>query len=495
MNGQNPNNQVNQSNTNQQDGGINSSVLGSVVGPTPSTSTPQVAQQNPTPAEQPATTLNQTPVVGEQVANTNPEVSNAQNIQAETLTSPVNTNPAEGTVADTQTEALNPEPLASSPSPIAQPIPGTSGTPYQANSLTGDTVGVGTPNVGQENLNSNAFVEPTKVENIGITPPANNPINNQTKKKKPMNKVLFVIIIIVLMAAVAFGVYYFLNISNKVTVNTKDVQIGIGETLSDNINDYATITGSKAGTCTLNNRNVNTTVAGEYEFTITCGEESYTGKITVADLEAPSVSLNTVYKVVNESVTVDEFIDECSDMSNCTSNFVDENAVNTNLATAGGPYDVAINVADEAGNSKEVTGKLYVTPYSIQVFRSCESPSSNVDNYQATKTTTDYLPIGNDTTNGLVYLGVSQRIYTYTFTDAGSYESVVADHPDTLTFDGITGTASYNDDDLTFQITTDLSLETLNSEAGGTFPTTYEELSVYYNNLQYTCNNTLNNAE
>src|SRR5699024_1884181 len=141
----------------------------------------------------------------------------------------------------------------------------------------------------------------------------------------------------------------------------------------------------------------------------------------------------------------------------------------------GGPYDVAINVADEAGNSKEVTGKLYVTPYSIQVFRSCESPSSNVDNYQATKTTTDYLPIGNDTTNGLVYLGVSQRIYTYTFTDTGSYESVVADHPDTLTFDGITGTASYNDDDLTFQITTDLSLETLNSEAGGTFPTTYAE--------------------
>lgn len=473
MNGQNPNNQVNQSNTNQQDGGINSSVLGSVVGPTPSTPTPQEAQQDPTPTEQPATTLNQTPAVGEQV---------------------VNTNPAEGTVADTQTEALNPEPLASSPSPIAQPIPGTSGTPYQANSLTGDTVGVGTPNVGQENLNSNAFVEPTKVENIGITPPANNPINNQTKNKKPMNKVLFVIIIIVLMAAVAFGVYYFLNISNKVTVNTKDVQIGIGETLSDNINDYATITGSKADTCTLNNRNVNTTVAGEYEFTITCGEESYTGKITVADLEAPSVSLNTVYKVVNESVTVDEFIDECSDMSNCTSNFVDENAVNTNLATAGGPYDVAINVADEAGNSKEVTGKLYVTPYSIQVFRSCESPSSNVDNYQATKTTTDYLPIGNDT-NGLVYLGVSQRIYTYTFTDAGSYESVVADHPDTLTFDGITGTASYNDDDLTFQITTDLSLETLNSEAGGTFPTTYAELSVYYNNLQYTCNNTLNNAE
>ena len=84
MNEQNPNNQVNQSNTNQQDGGINSSVLGSVVGPTPSNPTPQVAQQNPTPAEQPATTLNQTPVVGEQVANTNPEVSNAQNIQAET---------------------------------------------------------------------------------------------------------------------------------------------------------------------------------------------------------------------------------------------------------------------------------------------------------------------------------------------------------------------------------------------------------------------------
>ena len=498
MNGQNPNNNQLNSNANN---GINASVLGSVspnpTQATPVTPTPGVNSAPTSPVSTPMGTVQSAPTpnvapspqtpqpnlntptpsvapVGTQTPNMNatqPQVNVAPNV-----------NVAPAPTAPTPASSVNPE-------PVAQPIPGTSGTPYQANSLTGNTVGVGTPTMGQDNLNSNGFVEPKKTENIGIVPPPSNPNANEQKKKKGMNKTLFVVLIIVAIAAVAFGVYYFLSISNKVSVTLKDVTIGVGDTLSDNINDYATISGKNAGSCTLNIRNVDTQTLGSYNFTITCGDESFTGKVNVSDTTAPEVSLNTLYKVINSTATLDEFVASCTDPSECTTAFANENTLTSYLATAGGPYSIEITATDNAGNTGTYNAQLYVTPYAIRIFKNCESTSSEVSGYQATKTVRDYLPMGNNDTGALVYLGVSQRIYTYVFTNADEYNSVIGDKPQTLTFDGITGQASYDDDKLTFQITTDLSLDTLNTEAGGTFPTNYTDIDNYYKNLSYTCNN------
>lgn len=471
MNGQSPNNnQVNQGGTPGTEG-ISASVLGSVT--------------------QPATNVGQTtqPVTPQPSVTPTPA----------TPASPVNPTIQEGpTVAPVQTPNPSPVTPESSPTtleqpvtqePVAQPIPGTSATPYTAaTSLTGNTVGVGTPNVGQDNLNANGFVEPNKVQNIGQVPPSNTPTNNKTNKKG-MNKTLFIVLIIVAIVAVAFGVYYFLSISSKATVNLKEVNIGVGDVVSDNINDYATISGD-ASSCALNTRNINAQAIGTYSFTITCDGEVYEGTANVVDMIAPVVTLNSaVYKAINSTVTVDEFVESCTDPSNCTTSFTNEATVTNYLSTAGGPYSVEITATDDSGNETIYTSNLYVTPYPIRLFKDCESPSSEVSGYQATKTTRDYLPIGYDANNVYSYLGVSQRIYTYVFTDTEEYSSVIGEKPQTITFDGITGQATYDDDNQTITIYTDLSIDTLNSEAGGAFPTTFVEINSYYTNLGYTCSN------
>ncbi len=495
MNGQSPNNnQVNQGGTPGTEG-ISASVLGSVtqpatnVGQTTQPVTPQPSV-TPTPAT-PASPVNPTIQEG-------PTVAPVQTPNPSPVTPTVNTNVSPAAPAQPTTPvqaAVTPE---SSPTtleqpvtqePVAQPIPGTSATPYTAaTSLTGNTVGVGTPNVGQDNLNANGFVEPNKVQNIGQVPPSNTPTNNKTNKKG-MNKTLFIVLIIVAIVAVAFGVYYFLSISSKATVNLKEVNIGVGDVVSDNINDYATISGD-ASSCALNTRNINAQAIGTYSFTITCDGEVYEGTANVVDMIAPVVTLNSaVYKAINSTVTVDEFVESCTDPSNCTTSFTNEATVTNYLSTAGGPYSVEITATDDSGNETIYTSNLYVTPYPIRLFKDCESPSSEVSGYQATKTTRDYLPIGYDANNVYSYLGVSQRIYTYVFTDTEEYSSVIGEKPQTLTFDGITGQAAYDDDNQTITIYTDLSVDTLNSEAGGAFPTTFVEINSYYTNLGYTCSN------
>lgn len=497
MNGQNPNNnQLNQGNTNTPSG-INASVLGSVnptpnpsstpVAPVTSGSTVMPAANAQTVAPQPTSTPSAKPTASQPNLN----VQTPPVTPIEEVTPGLNTNQQQ--VSSTQTSSVMPQsttaPSSINPTPVAQPIPGTNGTPYQANSLTGNTIGVGTPTMGQDNLNSNGFVEPNKVENIGVIPPPNNNANNQQKKKKGMNKTLFVVLIIVAIAAVAFGVYYFLSISNKITVKLKDVTIGVGDTLSDNINDYATITGKNSVSCTLNTRNVDTQTIGTYDFTITCGDDKFNGKVNVSDTTAPEVTLNTIYKEVNSTATIDEFVSSCTDPSECTTTFANENTLTNYLATAGGPYSIEINASDNAGNSSTYTAQLYVTPYPIRIFKNCESASSEVVGYNATKTISDYLPMGSDDTGALIYLGVSQRIYTYVFSNQEEYNNVIGNKPQVLTFDGKTGQTTYNDEDLTIKIYTDLSLDTLNNEAGGTFPTGYADMDAYYKNLSYTCNN------
>lgn len=494
MNGQSPtNNQVNQGATTGAQG-INASVLGSVPTATPNVaaSTPSVTPTTQAPMPQTAPQVQaavpptqQTPV--QNVATPQPTVNVAPATQSVAPNNTINAQQPTMSTPQQQPVAPTPNPEPAVQEPVAQPIPGTSATPYTAaTNLTGNTVGVGTPTMGQDNLNANGFVDPNKVQNIGQMPPS----NNQTTQpaKKGMNKTLFIVLIIVAIAAVAFGVYFFLSVSNKTTVSVKTVTVGVGDPLSDNINDYATISGD-ASSCSLNTRNVNTQEIGAYTFTITCDGEQYEGTVNVSDVTAPEVTLNTLYKEVNSTVTIDEFVESCTDPSECTTTFTNESTLTNYLSTAGGPYSISITVTDNAGNESIYTTDLYVTPYAIRLFKNCESSSSEVSGYQATKTTRDYLPIGQDNTGTYVYLGVSQRIYTYVFANVDEYTSVIGDKPQTLTFDGITGKAAYDDENQTITLYTDLSVDTLNNEAGGTFPTTFVEINSYYNNLGYTCSN------
>ncbi len=363
--------------------------------------------------------------------------------------------------------------------PVARPIPGTEGNPN--NNLTGNTVGTGVPLSG----NINNFTDAKKTDNIGMVPPPNN--EKPKKEKKPMNKTLFVVIIIVLIALVAFGVYYLLTLSSKVKLETKEVTVGVGEALSDNIDDYVTVTKGDKSSCKLSTKNVNSGEIGEYTYSVTCGDDVYTGKVIVKDMDAPKVSLNIVFKAVGDTVTVDDFVESCTDSSECKTTFVNEETVKNYLATAGGPYKVEISAVDNSDNSITYDGSLYVTEYPIALYYNCSGTEEQVSSYQATKTINDVLPMGRGTDLNWYYLNVSLREYIYVFTSKDEYEEVTKNKESSISFDGNTGFARYDDDNLTLTIVTDLAKETLNSEAAGAPINTYTDIYQLYTSKGYMC--------
>lgn len=436
MNGENPNNVTNNE--------LNSTSLGPIsLGNVQNNQNVGSQNVNPTPVPNNPTTVNPNPI---QMPN---------NVGSEA--------PA--------VESLDIAPqMPSTPSePVARPIPGTEG--MVDNVLTGNTVGVNN-NFNVEN-NVNGFTNANKVENIGAVPPQ----NNEEKKKKPMNKILFILLIVVLIGAVAFGVYYFLNISNNaVKLTTKTLSIGVGETLPDDIKEYITATKGNISTCSINTKNVDISTIGEYEVTINCGKNIYKTKVIVSDKTAPEVKLNMVFKTINSTVTVEDFVKSCNDPSNCKTNFADEAKVKEYLLTAGGPYEVGIEATDDAGNKEVYNAILYVTNEEISLFADFTSAETSLTEYKVKKTVNDIFSINR----ALVFQGAARRDYKYTFENQADYEEIVKDKADTITFDGVTGLARYNDKNLTLEISTDLSLDTLKSENNGEFPTSYQEIQAIY---------------
>ena len=367
--------------------------------------------------------------------------------------------------------------------PVARPIPGTEGLPNaDVNNLMGGTVGVGTTNFGTPNM-----VNPTKVENIGVVPPA----NENEKKKKPMNKFLFILLIVVLIAGVAFGVYYFLNISkNNVKLTTKEITIGIGETIPDDVKSYASSISGNTNLCSVNIRNVNPLAIGEYKVTITCNNKTYETKVIVGDKTAPQVELNTVFKKVGTSVKVEDFVKSCTDPSNCKTSFFNTDEVNNYLQTVGGPYNVQIVAEDDNGNKETYVTELYVTSDDIFLFLGCTSNEEEVLNYNAKKVTSDIFAISR---NEFAFLNVARRDYIYTFSDEAEYKQVIGNKNVTITFDNVTGYALYDDENKQLTIATDLSMDTLNSENNNAFPTNYSDIQELYKNKGYPGIQILNN--
>ena len=477
-------NEQNQNNLNQGEilGNVNPQPTPSVtpVPPTPTEPTPSVAPVPPTLAE-PTPSVAPVP---QAPAEPTPSVAPVPPTPAEPTPSvaPVPPTPAE------PTSSVAPMPEAPA-EPVATPIPGTEDSSIPSSNGLGNGIGQ-EPGISLGSIGGQD-VAPINVDDIGAVPP------KQEKQKKPMNKTLFVIIIIVLIAAVAFGVYYYLNMSsNSVNVNVKDVTIGVGETLSDDINTYADITGGGTDSCSLNNTNIKPNEIGDYNFTITCGDDTYSGTVHVVDNEAPVAELNVVYTNVGASTpAVEDFITSCSDnASQCNYSFESEDTIQGYLETAGGPYNVNITISDDAGNNKNISSALYVAPYEIRTIMSCESPETAMESYQGTMTTNDDLLIGREEDVGLVYMGISRRTYNYTFSNQEDYLSVAGDKPELITFNDITGIASYNDEDNTLSISVDLPQDTVNSEAGTTLDTTYSAMRNYYtDDLNYVCTNNFNN--
>ena len=461
MNGENPNTQNNE---------FTGGVLG-VAPAEPVAPTPQVA---PAPVEPVAPTPQVAPAPVEPVAPT-PQVA------------PAPVGPAAPTpqVAPAPVEPAAPTPqVAPAPAgPVAQPIPGTEGL-------------LATPNKGANMMATQGanFINQQKPVDIGTVPP-----ELPTQEKKKTNKILFIILIVVLIAGVAFGVYYFLTHSKKkLEITPKNVQLLINNDVPSNLQFYASVTNGDSSECTVDITGVDSSKIGEYEVKITCGENSYTSKVSIVDTIPPVVLTKIIFKKVSSPVDVNEFIysyieNSEADCTSCSSKFVDESNVSSQIQNPGGPYEVDIESSDGNGNNTTTKAIMYVTNSDIIAYMKCTSGKEEItiNDVHMYKEAEDIFAIGSVEGAGFAFLNAGRRLYRYEFNSVEDYQKAIGDKTDEITFNDITGHAGYDDENNVLTVSVDLSKGTLDSENNGNFPQGFSEIKTLYETTKgYSCANT-----
>ena len=325
---------------------------------------------------------------------------------------------------------------------------------------------------------------------IGTTPPISLEPEKQPKKKKS-NKTLFVLIILIVLFGIGFGTYYILkytdilNNTPKIVIETKNIEINIGDTLSTDINDYATVTGTDIKNCNVNKESVDSSKVGTYTYEITCGEIYKSGTINVVDNTELIVNVENIYKVKGSTVEAKDFI--INPKEDYTYEILNSEEVNTYLNGEEGTYVVKIK-ATSGAKTKEVEANLTIIKYEIRGYLICSSNSQNLENSSTTKTLIEKFAIVNDGNNG--FGGIAKQSYKFKFSDETEYTTYLADYKNkgTLTIDNVTGIAEFNDSDLTITLTTDKTKEEVITKYGESNMVNYRSIRNYFTDtLKYTC--------
>ena len=323
-------------------------------------------------------------------------------------------------------------------------------------------------------------IDLSKKEQIGFLPPE----KEEKKKKKNIVK-LFVTIIIVCfsIALVGFGVYYYLSLANskaKKKVILKDLVFDVDTSLSTSPLDYATFNGISSTNCYVNTKDVDTKKSGKSNYSIVCGNEKYDGTITILDKTPPEAVLKTVNKKVNDSIEASEFIESCTDDSECIYSFMDEQQVKASIQNVGS-YTVRIKVSDTSGNSIYLDGTLNVTSSDIAYYLECSSPLNN-SSEEYVSSIIDELGF-NDKDE---YLNTLNRTTSYMYLDSNAYKTDKENSGDNA-FKNQTGIVSFDDSKYTVKVTYAISKEQFESESNQSDLNNYETINNYYNSKSYIC--------
>ncbi len=418
------------------------------------------------------------------------EVDNLNNVQSAPLNPEL---PVDQQNLNTVNPGVVTEPVLNNNEVITEPVLNTTVQPEMVNNVVDNqdnysAVQNNIPGVDQANafatsIDMSNFTNPPVMDsnfgtvNTNLTQEVVGQMPPENKEKKPFNKVLFVILMLVLIGGVAYGIYYYLNLPKEttptITVVPKEINITLGEELSNDINSYATFTNVDSSTCTLNLNDVDNTKAGTYEYNIICGTNTYKNNIIISDTTPIEVATKNVYSTINGTVNINDFIASNS-KETCTYEYTSDTNI-TEYITTEGTYTVKILVkCDESETTVE--SSLFVISSEIEAFFYATDTEKTINGYEGTVIMTDSLAIDSS----LKYIGISERTYVYTFTNETEYETVKMETTGKNTFDGIVGTITLNEDDMTLTIVSPLEKTTLDLEYGGTFPTDYASIKNYY---------------
>lgn len=496
----NDNNNENQ-NLNVVTPSVNSVPTEPVVPVDPTPVTPNIVG-NSEPVVTPVPTVTETPVV-EPVVETpvspvvsTPSVTPTEVVSptvvpvvSEPVVSPVESAPIEQTPQ--QVESINLMPEGTAPVTPVTEMPPAPVEPLMSTSLNEQTVL--TPPI-DNSMNSIPTDMNSQVPPIVPAPPVNDGLmsgipvppaipTDDKKNKKTLNKTTLILLVVVLILIVGVGVYFVLNSSKKkssggITPKLSQVELGTNIPLSD-ASYFVTLNGVSASSCTVET-SLNTYVAGTYEYSVTCGNQTSKGnQVVVKDTVAPEVVLKDVVVPTNTMVLPMSFvegIEDASDSYSCTASFVEEPDTSSE-----GEYEVNLIVSDVYGNEVSVVGNLIVTDDAPIYYLSCTAPNQSTD-FLAT-TTIEYKYGVNLAGN----LYNTRRYITYQFENIDDYLNAVDTITDN-TFDGNDGTIIKSKEDYTIRVARDFAVTDLAKEFSlNPFPTLEDEISKFHENRGETC--------
>ena len=321
-------------------------------------------------------------------------------------------------------------------------------------------------------------------EVIGTTPPISLEEEKQPKKKGN-NKILFIIIILIVLAAIGFGTFYVLKYTDLlsknegVTITTKNIELNVGDSLTNDIKDFATISGTSSSNCTLNTLDVDVSNAGTYEYTVTCGKITKTGQVIVTKNKEIEIATKKVYKVKDEqlSTNINDYATiSGTDIKNCTLDTEDVDI------TQAGTYNYKITC-----DSVEGTGELVILEYKIKGYLVCTSKEQTDSNLNAATTISNKFAIVDDGNNS--YGNIASEINNFKFNDEEKFADYLADYNinKTLTLNNVTGDVTFDNENMTISISRELDEDTV-KEYGEDNIKNYSSLRKYFTETKnYTC--------
>ena len=306
--------------------------------------------------------------------------------------------------------------------------------------------------------------------------------NKKNKNKEGDKKVIIVILLLILIAAIGFGVYYFLRIAKNnatsVAIVTKDLKLEVGSTISNDIADFATISGYDKNNCTLDLGNIDLNRVSTYKYTVTCGKTSQEGTIIVDDTIAPKVITNDLILLPNATLKAEDFIEKCVDTSTCSFKFAEDVS---NLTSKIGEYEVKIIASDNYNNETTVTAKLTVARNAPVKYLSCTSATQPFENTSMTHT----YRIGLDAKSS--FLNATKKT-TFVYNTLEEYQTSVSGFDKSVGINGIIGTETFNENEKSIVIQSSKTLAEMNQDLNGTLPSEENAMRAYLSLFGYTCN-------
>ena len=421
---------------------------------------------------------------------------------------PVNPTPV-NPINPTPVNPVPAEPTPVNPTPVN--VVGPNSTPVMGPEVPNNGPSAPMPNyTNPQTIPDNNMANPNPVPNntlgdmpgfesggvVGTTPPIS--LDPEKKPKKKNNFTLFIIIIVVLLIAIGAGVYFILNKTGgkaeKTSIETRNLEISIGQELPEDIKVYASIKGTAAENCSKDISQVNINKAGEYEFEIKCGGTVQKGKVTVKDDREIEVTNVVVYKVAGDTIEAKEFA--TSTDTTLTYEFFDQNEVNTRINIPG-THNIRLKATSTNGKTLEFDSKLIVTQYPVKRYYNCAISSDEMIEPQGTKSVSYRFVISDGLENGEtvsnIYGGLAQEIYKFVINDEAKYNELKTTYATDkqVTIDGILGNhlnLTFDDANKTITIINELDNSALETIHGADKFTTYSALSQYFSGqLGYSC--------